>query len=557
MEDQAQKMEALKKAYAEIILNTAKEAAARVMQSERKALRFQHDLRATKDEALRMLTRFKQLIDSKTAEAEMTSLNQQRKIDELEAQLNEAEDVIADLRTEVKHVWDKLEKVKRSQAKALNGRIRKEDASSRENTAAQLMIPPPPSSSASETVTTSDLKNAPLDQKSKEPEPYINGFTQRIHACERNLPDGIVPTSGDVGDHHSPEKNELTTKMIHKEEGKCPVPSTRTIIMKIMKNSTREEVKKPVKVRTSRRRRNRFGKVKANSRKSRPGHLMKPCQQSSILSSGKPHSINGFAKSAEGACTIPSIKADKEEFKTVHKGEGKNEMKSGDGIATIKPLPDQLSKPCQSFSVLSCCRTFSHSVNGNVKSGEDRLRINEIESKIKPLTRLDPGLTLIKRDINPRLGSTNLTVSMKATKKSGLIQNAVEDTKMDDSELGKHKGDTADNLMHPSPELNVGTVNIPLMNSDLKDAEVSDDTKGYCQSDNNRLLKYTFQRKRKKESLGNLDESVPLEKRRAGENQSGAPELQDSSLNNESSRDGRRLAQVARQLVSLSGRRWW
>lgn len=60
-----QKMEALKKAYAEIILNTAKEAAARVMQSERKALRFQHDLRATKDEALRMLTRFKQLIDSK------------------------------------------------------------------------------------------------------------------------------------------------------------------------------------------------------------------------------------------------------------------------------------------------------------------------------------------------------------------------------------------------------------------------------------------------------------------------------------------------------------
>ena len=486
-----------------------------------------------------------------TAESEMMSLNQQRKIDELEAQLNEAEDVIADLRTEVKHVWDKLEKVKRSQAKALNGRIRKEDASSREITAAQLMIPPPPSSSASETVTTSDLKNAPLDQKSKEPEPYINGFAQRIHACERNLPAGIVPTSGDVGDQHSPKKNELTTKIIHKEEGKCPVPSTRTIIMKIM-NSTREEVKKPVKVRTSRRRRNRFGKVKANSRKSRPGHLMKPCQQSSILSSGKPHSINRFVKSAEGACTIPSIKADKEEFKTVNKAEGKNEIKSGDAIDTIKSLPDQLGKPCQSFSVLSCCRTFSHSVNGNVKSGEDRLKINEIESKVKPLTRLDPGLTLIKRDINPRLGSTNLTVSMKATKKSGLIRNAVEDTNMDDSELGKHKGDTADNLMHPSPELNVGMVNIRLMNSDLKDAEASEGTKdSSCQLDNNRLLKYTFQRKRKKESLGNLDESVPLEKRRAGENQSGAPELQDSSLNNESSRDGRRLAQVACQVGFL------
>lgn len=35
---------ALKKAYADIILNTAKEAAARVMASERKALSFENDL---------------------------------------------------------------------------------------------------------------------------------------------------------------------------------------------------------------------------------------------------------------------------------------------------------------------------------------------------------------------------------------------------------------------------------------------------------------------------------------------------------------------------------
>lgn len=58
-------MMALKKACADIILNTGKEAAARVMASERKALRFQQDLVATKDEALRMLVRLKQMIDSK------------------------------------------------------------------------------------------------------------------------------------------------------------------------------------------------------------------------------------------------------------------------------------------------------------------------------------------------------------------------------------------------------------------------------------------------------------------------------------------------------------
>lgn len=55
---------ALKKAYAEVILNTAKEAAARVIASERRALRFQHDLNATKEESLRMLMRLRQMIDS-------------------------------------------------------------------------------------------------------------------------------------------------------------------------------------------------------------------------------------------------------------------------------------------------------------------------------------------------------------------------------------------------------------------------------------------------------------------------------------------------------------
>ena len=62
-----QKMVALKKAYADIILNTAKEAAARIMVSERKALRFQQDLSATKDEALWILVCLKQMMDSKVS----------------------------------------------------------------------------------------------------------------------------------------------------------------------------------------------------------------------------------------------------------------------------------------------------------------------------------------------------------------------------------------------------------------------------------------------------------------------------------------------------------
>lgn len=60
-----QKTTALKKAYAEIILNTAKESAARVMLSDRKSARFHHDLSETKEEALRLLVRLKHMIDAK------------------------------------------------------------------------------------------------------------------------------------------------------------------------------------------------------------------------------------------------------------------------------------------------------------------------------------------------------------------------------------------------------------------------------------------------------------------------------------------------------------
>lgn len=55
----------MKKAYAEIILNTAKEAAVRVMVAEKKALRYQREVTDVKEDAIRMMLRFKQMMDSK------------------------------------------------------------------------------------------------------------------------------------------------------------------------------------------------------------------------------------------------------------------------------------------------------------------------------------------------------------------------------------------------------------------------------------------------------------------------------------------------------------
>ncbi|XP_052176296.1 uncharacterized protein LOC127790718 isoform X2 [Diospyros lotus] len=97
--DDAERLTALKKAYAEMILNTSKEAAARIMASERKVLRLQHELNVTKEAALQMMLRLKEMMEFKVSEARITYLRQQEKIDKLTAQLQEKEDVISEAET--------------------------------------------------------------------------------------------------------------------------------------------------------------------------------------------------------------------------------------------------------------------------------------------------------------------------------------------------------------------------------------------------------------------------------------------------------------------------
>ncbi|GAA0142675.1 hypothetical protein LIER_03519 [Lithospermum erythrorhizon] len=117
--DSDERVMALKKAYADIILNTAKDAAARVMMSERKAQRFEHELKVAKEEGLRMLLRIKQMLDAKVSEAKLTALSQKKKIDELEAQLHEAEDIVRDVREELREVQSELDIAKSDKAQCI------------------------------------------------------------------------------------------------------------------------------------------------------------------------------------------------------------------------------------------------------------------------------------------------------------------------------------------------------------------------------------------------------------------------------------------------------
>ncbi|KAJ0804320.1 hypothetical protein HanPI659440_Chr02g0036661 [Helianthus annuus] len=63
--DADERLMALKKAYADIILNTEKEAAKRIMVSERKAVWLEYELKVAKEDAVQMLMRVKQMMDCK------------------------------------------------------------------------------------------------------------------------------------------------------------------------------------------------------------------------------------------------------------------------------------------------------------------------------------------------------------------------------------------------------------------------------------------------------------------------------------------------------------
>ncbi|KAF8407981.1 hypothetical protein HHK36_007121 [Tetracentron sinense] len=528
-------MAALKKAYADIILNTAKEAASRIMVSERKALCFQQDLFNAKEESLNMLLRLKQMMDSKISEAELISLSQQRRIEELEAQLDEAEDIVRDLRAELKGMQGELEMVKNNQVQPLDEQIVKGDAASQEDAsqenklhASESIFPPDsvfgPITTSSMNNTHSNLRNtdnnccnsttqtepssdsltekyysgnpdlASIIMRSKEPELYRNGCTQRIRAIERNLLDGKLLLSGQIDDQYSQIKYESMIKDDEKSEGICTVTSPKSDNMGVIENPTGlEEVMQhnsrisscvkgqAVKVICKRKRRARYRKTKAISCRSRPDQVMKACQS----------------------------------------------------------------------SLLSCSKTYPYSVNGNIQSGKESSKITENKAQKDLESYLAPELLSNTTDMDPASGCANGTESEVVEPQKDIVL-------MEKAVLTRQETEVAESSDMPGCKLNLETVDEQLMNSDLKDAKTSETTNGALPQAG--LLKYTFRRKRKKESLGSPDENTSLKKnnlkRRTGVKQNGVLEPQKSSLIIESSRDSRRLAQVARQLISLSEKRW-
>ncbi|KAK8692923.1 hypothetical protein V6N13_070526 [Hibiscus sabdariffa] len=482
----SEKLTALKKAYAEIILNTAKEAAARIMVSERKSHRYQQELFAAKDESLHMLVRLKQMLDAKVNEAEMMSLNQQKRIEELEAQLGEAEDIVRDLRAELREAQDELERLTKNPMGCSD-----EQQSDHGVAASQL-------STQTDIVAVSDIKSstnvgikcsckdscyvcnpdfASIVMRRKEPDLYRNGCTQRIRALERCLLNGNLSLSGQVND----AKNEDTREH---EEGK----------------DMHTKVSRPE---------DNVGEVKV--------------MQTDVDNIVQALPASPFCRKRKRAPSPMDTR-------------------------------DQVVATRQESSLL-CPESFSLAADENARLGEDSRIINHDVSESSHSPSI-PGSPSSVVEVVTESGYEKVDKDDSEFVKACDLHNDKDSDELltGKKELTRPDSGSAENLGVASCKLELEMVDASAVNLDAK---VSEATEGSSpQPVNNKHLMYTFKRKRKKDSLCSPDRDCSLEedtsKKNTEDKQNGSLDSEKSTLTAESSRDSRRLAQVARQLISLS-----
>ncbi|PIN02980.1 hypothetical protein CDL12_24504 [Handroanthus impetiginosus] len=393
-------------------------------------------------------------------------MNQQKKIEELEAQLQEAEDIVRDLREELGEVQDELERVKKYNLQHVN---EPNNARSREMetitysypsnnflhlnsqdefaVSSHVKLPNPRQINkscecnskivciCSSYVGTRDLPSIIL--RGKEPGPYRNGCTQRILACERHLLDRELCLSG----------------------------------------KTDKE------------------KEKNNSREQEEG---------------------------SGAKTVSGL-----------------EKKMLPNIQKRKRAPRQ-RKTVMPLSVKQA-DLFQRHVRVLDK---DSAYSSENSAKIAPILSSDKAE-------ESSMKQTNLveTFGGRIIEEDGVKEIMVQ--------LREGTG-FAESLS--SPDYKVDAENIDMMSNGLESNPFDTIKKLPSQSVRGGAIKYTFQRKRKREALsGPENDASPETKTKTGGEQNCEQNLERprSRLSMELSRDSRRMAQVARQLISLSERKWW
>ncbi|KAI5329913.1 hypothetical protein L3X38_029310 [Prunus dulcis] len=145
-------------------------------------------------------------------------LESTKKIDELELQLQEAEDIVKDLREELSEAQTQLEKATKNQPQPLAGESLDSDTA-----APGLMISQLSSQIDADRYYVPNPHFASLVMRSKEPELYRNGCSQRIRAFERNLLDENLSLSVLVDD----AKNATFIRGDDEGKGMCNTPKPK------------------------------------------------------------------------------------------------------------------------------------------------------------------------------------------------------------------------------------------------------------------------------------------------------------------------------------------
>ncbi|WOK92636.1 hypothetical protein Cni_G01327 [Canna indica] len=544
MAEDPERMAALKRAYADIILNTAKESAGRILASERKVIQLQRSLSLSKEESLEMLLRLKVIMDTKIKESEKANLSQVRKIQELEAQLSEANVMIDGLRSEVRRLNSELDHKGDTQAEFRDGNSSANDATP-EKCNAQGNIDNsdshPHSLSGPRIKQKSDccfikdqtrdepLKNlmapdnyagnpdlACLILSTKEPELCRNGCTQRIRAFEQNSVAKDHPAQ--IHDQLSSIKSET---IMHENE-------------KVERILARNFVMAEKGIRRRNRRRRKF--ITWSSKR------------------GTHHDVkhNGLLDSND-----PKVEQDDQD--------GSVDMRN--------VVPSKMLKSCSSELSEEDHTTEVQRVN-NDKCSEllNSYRMTTRRSVLKLCNSCCENHA--GKSHNPSIGTACQENSLKesvAVGTSETINYTLPDMDAKDStQIGQEMSMKPDHKSAEDPNNFVTkkdeTTNVP------QDGYKDESCRTSLPADeagSDKVLKYTFQRKRKRGSLDTKVESTSLEENEMfrrkvdkdnGENVSKRKQDQDStlletkkssSLMVESSRDSRRMAQVARQVSEI------
>ncbi|KAJ0965534.1 hypothetical protein J5N97_026672 [Dioscorea zingiberensis] len=367
---------------------------------------------------------------------------------------------------------------------------------------------------------------ASIIMRSKEPELYRNGCTQRIRALEQNL---LIKTD------NQPNFNcELIEPENGKPERTCSVDTTK----KGKSISGSEDCAESEEFDQKNRQVVKFFRRFSSGKQRKDYHII-PTHCGGTKISGE--EIVGCGKS-------PFQVVSEEPEKIL--------------CAPISPVITKCSKRPKTRKVQSKTSLINEII-GLPKS--DKQRITRL--KFKEQSRLDLENQTsgnLSCEFGGKLGGDvgePLLLTAKAVNISGDQNNESHKPHMENLILTSPEKEVADNIDISTYDLKIEKNDVPYIYSTMKEENACESSGAPQQVGSDKFLKYTFRRKRKRVSSDSNNQDIfpemmdPTKSRT--EDKKSILESQKPGVMVESTRDSRRMAQVARQLISLSEKRWW